>query len=273
MKLLFNDNLTNLSTTYNVSRGQYGFIMLRYAGTAQAAQDVLLSDLGNVILNHNGNDIINVDAELLSLLANIYGGAIEATHAVGGAFAYTIPVPVAAWFDSKNIFDVGENDKVYIKADFPSLTGAKVASGNIAIYAKPRKGIQSYFHKILSRSVVSGGSGIITDTINTSNISELYVKNPAALVSQVQITKDGNVFVDGDVASELAYSNWIHQLESSGTTLAVEFVESKDLREAVGQNLVYKYTFTGAGNLAQYYSAIEFSAQKQGESLQNSKRL
>lgn len=271
MKLLWNDNLGNLTTTYNVARGQYGLIMLRYTGVAAVGVTVTLANLGNVILNWNGDDKVNVDAELLSLLANVYGGVIESTSAAGGAFAFSVIIPTSAWFDPKNVYDISDKDKVYIKLDYPALTPAVIASGSVSIYAKPRKGIHSYFHKILSRAVVSGGAGVITDTINASNIIELYLKNPAALVSQIQIIKDNNVYVDGDAGSELAHSNWIHQLETGNTTLAVEFAESKDIREAISNTLSYKYTFTGAGNLPQYYSAIEFSAIKQAESFANAK--
>jgi hypothetical protein len=247
--------------------------MLRFTGVAQPTKTVTLADLGNVILNWNGDDKVNVDAELLSKVNNVYGGAIESVSNVGGAFAFSIMIPTAAWFDPKNIYDISDKDKAYIKLDYPAMLSSLIASGSVSIYAKPRKGIQSYFHKILSRAVVSGGAGVITDTINASNIIELYLKNPSSLVNQIQITKDNKVYVDGDAGSELAHSNWIHQLEASDTTLAIEFAESKDIREAISNTLSYKYTFTGAGNLAQYYSAIEFSALKQAESLANAKNM
>lgn len=269
MKLLWQDNLLNLSTNYNVAQGQYGLFLIRYSGTAAAAYTVLTSDLGNVILNWNGEDKINVDVDLLSQLANQYGGFIEATSNVGAAFAFTIIIPTGAWFDSKNIYDISGGDKVYFKLDFPLLTAAKIASGTVTIQAKPRAGVMSYIHKILSRSVVSGGAGIITDTIVTPNIIELYVKNPSALTSQIQYSKDGKLYVDGDTASQLAYSNWIHLLETVNTLLAVEFAEGKNIDEAISKTLSYKYTFTGVGNLAQYYSAIEYTPSKVSESLAN----
>lgn len=266
MKLLFRDSAMNSTTTYNVAREQYGSFLVRFAGTAAAGQTVAAADLGNVILNWNGGDVVNVDAEMLANAANLYGGAVEATSAQAGAFAFSFIIPCGAWNDPRNIYDVNDKDKVYIKLDFAALS-AKIASGTVSINAKPRTGIMSYFHKILSRSVVAGGAGTITDTINAANISELYVKNPAALVSTMQISKDGKTYVDNDAATELSYSNWIHQVESAGTFLGVEFIESGDLRQSLSKQLTYKYVFTGAGTLAQYYSSIEFSAQKQAESI------
>ncbi len=268
MKELWRDNLNTGSTNYNVSQGQYGSFLIRYEGDAGAGVTMALSNLGNVILNWNGNDIINVDVELLSLLSNIYGGAIEATSIAGGAFAFSIIIPCGAWFDTKNIYDVGRNDKVYFKLDYPAVP-ALIDTGSVTIYAKPRAGIHSYFHKILSRTVVSGGAGAVTDKIYDSNISNFYIKNPAALTSNIQIVRDNKVFVDGSPAAELAYSNWIHLLEASETTLAVEFCESQNVKESISSQLVYKFQFSAAGNLACYYSCLIFDSNKQNESLVN----
>lgn len=270
MKLIKTENLSNLQMNLNLARGQYGLFLIRFSGTNQAAKSVALSDLGNVILNWNGKDIVNVDVEVLTMMANIYGGFIEATNVVGGAFAFSFIIPTGAWFDTKNIYDVSDSDKVFFKLDYPNvLTNA--LSGSCTINALPQVGIMSYFHKILSRTVVSGGAGIITDTIVQSNIINLYIKDPATLTSDIQLIVDNEVKVDGSVSVELAYSNWIHLIESAGTFLCEDFAPSKDVREAISNILTYKYQFTGAGNLQQYYSAIEFSQLKQRQSLANAR--
>ncbi len=267
MKLLKQETLSNLQLNYNVSRGQYGLFIIRFTGINAAASVVALSDLGNVILNWNGEDIINVDFELLTQLANEYGGYIESTPgAVGTAFAYSCIIPTSAWFDPKNVYDVGLSDKAFFKLDFPNvLTNA--ASGSVSISGLPQKGIQSYFYKILSRTVVSGGAGIITDTIVQNNIINLFIKNPAALTDSIQILIDNDVKIDGSVPVELAYANWTHLVEAAGNFLAIEFAPSKDVREAISNMLTYKYNFIAAGNLQQYYAAIEFSQTKQEQSL------
>ena len=272
MKLLWQDNLTNLTTNYNLARGQYGLFLIRYSGTAQVGQTVTTTNCGNVILNWNGEDKINVDMDLLSQIANLYGGFIENSSAVGGAFAFSIVIPTGLWFDASNIYDIGDNDKVYFKLDFSAMTNALIASGTVAIYGKPRSGTMSYIHKILSKAVVSSGASTITDNIVTPNIATLYIKNPAALLSQIQINKDNKNYVDGDVASELAYSNWIHEVEATGTMLALEFVESHNIVEAISNTLNYKFTFTGVGTLSQYYSAVEFTPNKLQDSIKNAVR-
>ena len=267
MRLLWQDNLASLSTTFSLPRGQFGLFEIRYSGTAATGQTVTAANLGNVILNWNGSDIINVDAEVIGMQNNLYGGFAEADSATAGAFAFSIFIQTGLPFDHRNIYDIGDNDKVYFKLDFPALTPSVIASGTVAIYGKPRTGAMNYLTTILSRSVVAGGAGTITDTIVTPNIATLFVKNPAALVSDAQLIKNGRVYVDGLIAAELAYSNWVHEIEATGTFLAVEFAESHDVREAIGGGITYKYTFTGAGNLAQYYMGVIFTPRKQQESI------
>ena len=84
------------------------------------------------------------------------------------------------------------------------------------------------------------------------------MKNPAALISTVILSKDNITFVNNNINNELAFSNYIHQIESTGTFYACEFALSHNIAQASSRNLLYNYTFTGAGTLAQYYSSIEY---------------
>jgi len=257
MKQLNSTSLSNLQLTYNFSDGSYGLFLIRYTGVAAAGQTVALADLGNIIFNVKGQDKINVPASILSFLDDMYAGAIETVSAIGGAFAFSIIIPCGAWFDKSNVYNIKKSDEVYFNLTFPNMVAGLIASGTITLYGKPRNGQTNYIHKILSRNVVSGGASIVTESITDNNISEVYLVNPGALISDLQLTKDGKVIIDGAVGAELAYSNWIHSLETSGTTLAVEFAESGNVMEALGGGVNYKYTFTGAGTLEQYFSAIE----------------
>ena len=274
MKVLWSFGLSALTTTYNLSNGQYGLFEIRYAGTAAVGVTVTLANCGNVILNVKGSDIVNVDVDLLSQLADQYGGFIEASSAIGAAFAFSIFYKPGYWYDDNNIFDSSPGDQTYFKLDYPAMTNAVIANGNVTIYGKPRIGVQGYYHKILSHAVVSGGATTsLTDTIQEPNIIALYLKNPTALTSQMQLTKDNKIYADGDTVSELVYSNWIHRLESASTLLAFEFAESGNVQESRSNTLTYKYTTTGAGTLAQYYSAIMFSPEKLAQSANNAKVL
>jgi len=262
MNLLWSDNLGNLTTNYLVNPGSYGGFLIRYSGTAQTGQTVTTTNLGNIILNSGGDDKINVDVDMLQQANNLYGGFIESNSTAGGAFNFSVFIPTGAWFDPKNVYNLTKEMQTYFKCDFPAMTSTLISSGTIQISGILQQGVHSYWHKMFSYNVVSGGASILTNTIAKANIIELYLKNPAALISQMQLIKDNQTFVNGNVANELAYSNYIHEVESSSTFLAVEFAQSKDIRQAISRTLTYNYTFTGAGTLAQYYSAIEFVAGK-----------
>lgn len=270
--LLWQDNLASGSTNYNIAQGSYGDFLLRISGTAVAGQTVALSDLGNVRLNVNGDDKVNVDFGFLNLVANEYGGFIENDSAAGGAFNFSFIVPCHAWQDSLNVYHFGPNDKAYFNAVYASTLAAKVSVGTITIEATPKQGIQTYYHKLLNQNVNASGAGQISNTINQPNIIELYLKDPAALTTTMQFSKDGIEKVNSLTTAEVSYSNWIHLLESAVTFYAYEFAPSGNLNEANSQQLSYKYLFSGAGLLEQYYSAIEWSTAKQIESTQTLQR-
>jgi len=269
MRQLWAENLSALSTNYNIEPGKYEFILVRYAGVAQSGKTVALTDLGNIRLNNNSNDKINLDGEALSLMADNYGGYVEATSAAGGAFAFSIFLPAGYWFDPKNNFWFSKNEQGYMALQYGNFDATLIASGNVTIYGKPGVGVQSYWHKILSKQVVNsaGASGVITDIIPDKNIISVYLKDPASLIDNFTLIRDGQTVVQGAIGAELAYSNWIHQLESASTLYISEFVQNKNLVNALSNNFSYQYIFTGSGNLEQYYSSIEFTPDRQKASL------
>jgi hypothetical protein len=265
MKLLWSDNLKNAGTNFPIPSGTYGAFLIRYSGVPVGA--ISNTDLGNVILNRNGDDKINVDVDLISQIDNLYGGFIEDTLNAASDFEVSILIPCGNWNDKRHVYTFGANDKAFFKLDYPSLSPL-ITSGTVNIYGKEKAGIQSYWYKLLSKFVVSGGATAgLTDSILTPNICQLFLKNPAALVSNIQLIKDGKVFSDGDVSAELAYGNYQHEIESIGNMFAFEFCETGNVLESVNTQLTYKYTFTGAGTLQQYYSAIEFDAAQQAQSV------
>lgn len=272
MKLLHSVPAGNGSLTFFLPKGQYGMFFIEFDVTAATGVTLTRKDFGNIIFNWNGQDVVNVDAEILNLLNNVYGGTSEFTANAGAKHRLTVFMPAGLWFDSRNIYDIGDNDKVYFKLDFKELSdSAKVTSGSVNIYAKNRVGVMGYLHHITSRNVVASGASVIADSHPINNIANVYLKNPASLLSNVQIVKDGETIVDASPSTLIAYSDFIHQLESTNNTLAIDFTESKDVRESVGATLSYKYNFSGAGTLEQYFSFIEFTPVKAVQSQQKAR--
>jgi hypothetical protein len=258
MNLLFSQNLSQLSANYLITPSSYGGFLLRYYGVAAAGVTVALTDCGQVRLNINGDDKINVDVDFLNQADNLYGGYIEFASAIGGAFNVAVYIPTGAWFDPQNVYNLTKDMNSQFILDFPNMTAAVIASGNINISGILQPGTMTYYHKMLSYSVVSAGVSIITNTIAKDNIIELYLKDPSSLISNIQLNKNSITYVNGNILDELYLSNFQHNLESAVTLYACEFANSHNLSQATGNNLVFNYTFIGAGTLAQYYSQIEY---------------
>ncbi|MEM5880922.1 MAG: hypothetical protein QXW01_03775 [Candidatus Aenigmatarchaeota archaeon] len=259
MKQLFRAPAVQGSLSYQLEKGQFGLFLIRFEGTNATGQAVSLTDLGNVIVRWNGQDIVNVDFEFLNMVSGLYGGFTEFSSTTGGAFKASAFIPTGLWFDTTNIYDIGDEDKVEFVLNW---TTTKIASGSVYIFGKPRQGIMSYIHGIYKRTIVSGGSGDISDSIPVENITQFYIKNPTALINNIQVARDGKVIVDGAVGALQSYSDWIHLLEASSNLLAIEFVESKDIRDAVSTGITYKINTTGAGNVESYYSRLIPRADK-----------
>lgn len=269
MRLVQSVPLANGSLTFFLPKSQIGNIMIEYTPVAAAAVTLTRANYGNVILNWNGKDVVNVDAEVLNLLDNVYGGVATFTPVIAALSRMACFIPCGQWFDSYNVYDVGEKDQVSIKLDFPTLANpAFVASGSVNIYLKTKIGVMNYLHNIIARPVVVAGASTLADTYPVNNISQVYFKNPSAILTRAQIIKDGETIVDAPTQTLNEYSDWIHLLETTNTTIAIEFGESKDIRENLGAQIAYQYTFSGAGTLAQYFSFIEYTPNKAVESKQ-----
>lgn len=253
MKQLFRQSANVGSLAYQLEKGQWGLFAIRYEGTNLTGQAITLADLGNIVIRWNGTDIINLDFEALNYMSNLYGGVSEFSSTSGGQFKAVAFIPTGLWFDSTNVWDVDETDKVEFVLNWNT---SKIASGSVYIFGKPKRGVMSYLHGIKKRSVNSTGAGTQIDSIPVPNITTFYIKNPSVLLSKVQVARDGKVYVDGSVGIIQNYSDWIHLLETSNSFLAIEFVESKDIREALASSVSYIFEFTSSGILETYYSHL-----------------
>lgn len=254
MKLLYSVPFNNGSMTFFLPKGTYGQILLVYRGT-NGTTPKNRKDLGNVNFVWNGNSLINIDAELLSYLADNKAGYSTFESTANGPLNAFIVVPCGVFEDNKNVYLVDETVKAYIKLDFPNLASL---NGNVYLYGVERLGVHRYFYNIISRFVVSGGSGTLSDVQYITNARELYVKN-LNIIDSIQIQKDKQLVVDALTKDIKALSDFESELETSGNLVIINFNKSNDIREIVGNEIVYKYIFNQAGTLEQYFGYITFT--------------
>ena len=254
MRLIASIPVTNGAAEIPLESGSYGLFMIRYKGIALSGQTVARNDLGDVQLVQNGEYDINVDADFLNRASNLYGGYARFSSVTGGSYEAVVFIPAGLWWDAANVYFVGDNDRTSIRLRFTTLA-AKSSSGNVEVYTKFKWGAQRYKYRLLNRNVVSSGGGDVVDVIDVLGIANVFLKN-TSIVDQVQIQK-GRYLVDGNFQAILNYSDWIHELESTGDLIGVEFVESKDFREALIEGgVVAKYRFNASGTLEQYYGQV-----------------
>jgi len=254
MKLLYSVPFSNRSLTFFLPKGLYGAFAIVYRGT-NGTTPKNRKDLGNVNLVWNGTSIINVDAELLSLLADLKAGYSTFQSITESILNAMIYIPCGTYEDNKNAYLIDDTTKVYFKLDFPNLANI---NGNVYIYGIERLGVHNYFYNILSRFVVSGGAGTLSDVQYISNAREMFIKN-LSIINSIQIQKDKQLVLDALTPDVLALSDFENQVEASSSLAIINFNKSNDVREIVGNEIIYKYVFNTSGTLEQYFAFITFN--------------
>lgn len=249
MQLLYSSAFSAGSLTFFLPKGSWGGFQIAYRGTNNATPKTR-DDLGNVQLTWNGNPIINVDAELLSYIADLKGGFSTFTSTASSTLNAQLYIPAGQFGDNNNSYLITDSDKVYFKLDFPNLNNI---SGTVYIYGIKKQGVNNYLYCLTSRNVVATGSGTISDVHRLPNVSQIFLKNTTNL-SSVQIVRDGQTIVDGLKEDIQAFSDFYNQVEASNTVIEVPMNLSRDVREVISQEILFKYSFTGATTLEQYFA-------------------
>lgn len=249
MQLLYSAAFNSSSLTFFIPKGSWGGYVIAYRGTNNATPKNR-KDLGNVQLTWNGNPIVNVDAELLSFLGDLKGGFSTFTSVASSTLNAQLFIPAGQYGDNNNSYLITDSDKVYFKLDYSALNNI---SGNIYIYGLRKQGVNNYLYCLTSRNVVTSGAGTISDVHRLPNVSQIFLKNTGSLTT-IQIVRDGQTVVDGLKEDVQGFSDFYNQIEASNTIIEIPMNLSKDVREIVSQEILFKYTFTGATTLEQYFA-------------------
>lgn len=248
MQLLFSSAFSGGSLTFFLPKDSYGGFLIAYRGTNNATPKTR-ADLGNVQLTWNGNPIINVDTELLSYLTDLKGGFSTFTSVASGTLNAQVFVPCGQYGDTNNSYLITDSDKVYFKLDFSNLNNI---SGTVYIYGIKKQGVNNYLYCLTSRNVVASGSGTISDVHRLPNVSQIFLKTTTNMTS-LQIVRDNKTVIDALKEDAQAFSDFYNQVEASNSVIEIPMNLSKDIREVVSQEILFKYTFSGATTLQQYF--------------------
>jgi hypothetical protein len=245
--------------------GQYAGLVLIYNLTNAAGVTMTRDNLGTIALQWNGKDVIStIDVDFLNRIGDVYGGVSAFSSAIGAAAYAFVYIPFSEWFDPSNIYDIQPNDNVSIRCFFPDLSNIAIcASGNVTIYAIDKVGTMNYLHKMTTRNVAFSAAGTQTDSFAYANIAQVYLKDAVAnLLTRFILRKNGQTVVDGVVADLVAYSDWIHTLETTNAIIAIELAPSKNVAEAIGGEIEYTMEVSGLATVEQYFSYIQYTPEK-----------
>jgi len=262
MKYLKTENALNSQTMFYLSKGSYSSLVVQFSVVAAAATLLTKSDFGSLIININGKDIVNTDIEFLNRLNNIQGGYADFSSITAGDAKMFVSIPFSFNSEDKNILDIDETDRALIKLDFATLT-SKIVSGSVSVFGVLQTGVQNYIYNIMQRPLQVSGAGIVADSYLIENVSNMFLLDAsAALVSNVQISKDNDSLIDAPaevLKNETLYKN---RVESDEDFIKLDFVNSNDVREAVSKSVGFNYTFLMSGTLKQYFSFLTFDNAK-----------
>ncbi len=260
MRHLFSKNESDQTLEFHLPTGNYAGLVLGYTGTNDTGNTADRDDMGTVLLNINGMPIINCDAELLSFLNDLKGGFTTFASTISAAFSCFIFVPFGDFGDRNNSYLITKDMSAYIKLDYADLA-TQLASGTVVIYAVYRDGIQNYLYNIHQRNVVAGAAGWISDVHILDNIGTVLIKNYSN-VDDIQLIKDEELLFNLDTTAALALSNWNNQVESSVALIEMDLNTSRDANELLSKELQFRYNFSGADTLEQYFTYKTFTPKK-----------
>jgi len=260
MRHLYSKNVSDQSLEFHLPNGNYAGFVIGYEGTNDTGKTATRDNLGSILFNMDGHPIINCDAELLSYLNDMKGGFSTFDSTIAGAFNCFIYVPCGDFGDRNNSYLITKDQDVYFKLDFTALD-TELITGKVTIYGIYRDGIQNYIYNIHQRNVVAGGAGWISDFQTLENISTVLIKNYAN-IDDIQLMKDEELLFNLSTASALALSNFNNQVEVTSPLIEMDLNTSRDFTELLSKQLHFRYNFSGADTLEQYFTYKTFTPKK-----------
>lgn len=224
-------------------------IYIVISGTAGAA-DLALEDIGRVMLEKGGQEIINASGEFLFAHSELVSGHPEFTAQIGVS---TIGLYIPFRKNDRNVMTFVPQDNAILKIDHKSnLATALDTGGKVTIYADVDRGVQLYDMKYVqySYNMASGQEmpidiqqdnilmSLISDstpatlTLATSNISNI----------QTEIDEYNSRVAISDLKFLTAYQ---HELETTYVVAGVHFDADGDFTSRLSDQMKLNITTSG----------------------------
>lgn len=194
-------------------------------GTTTTDENVALDDIAdNVIVERNGQQIINVTARDLIQMVDEWKGTVEVTNPTAGDTRICLPIPF--WYPEKdpNVLRARSDEEIRVEIQFNQSTLSTRFGGNtpnfkLVSWRAPATQ-ERYTPRLLKSRLSFNGSGEQdSEELNVSGLARLFFRETATDViadQGLQIEWDGTVAVEnisGEVLNDQA--NQLNRVESS----------------------------------------------------------
>jgi len=213
--------------TYVGSGRHYQFNAIFTGDTTTSGNSVSLDSLGRVLVERNGQQIINVPAKTLVQMVDEQKGTVEVTNPAGGATRIVVPIPM--WYPERDPNVVrtrsDEEVRVEIQPDQAQLSTDFDNGGNLKLFSVRAPNTQEkYTPRILNSRLSFNGPGETdNEELNVAGLTRLFFRETSADViadGGLQVEWDGSVAVDRvtpEVLNDVA--NQLNRVESSPDAL------------------------------------------------------
>jgi len=259
MRLFKTQNLLDLSCFADIPRGTTKELVIRFAGVSAAGKTMTLAKLGRLRLNYLSTDTHNLSQSLLSRYNNLKMGVAEFSAAVGAAFSATLVVPFHAPWDDYNGQYFGEKE-AFIQLDFPALDAVEITSGTVSLHTVEAPSLAQYVLLLLQRNVQVGGAGTVSQELEMSNISSLYISEDAAVTNWL-VTADKSEKINASQAALKGYSNERNRVETAVDLIELDLNPFNEVKRLLNREVKVQANCTGAVNIDLVAESFAFSDQ------------
>jgi len=255
-EFIFSGDPTVGNTSKYIQKGRYVALYLVIYGTTDAGQTLTKEDVGRIRLTRHGREKQSETFDFYHDLSDLMGGYPTSTTPAAGASRIVAYIPFQH-IRMPNSMDVQDNQELKIFLNFDAATLATRFGANPSYFelwgltadAVPEK----YELEIYEKNMQPGGAGKLPVEINESNVIGLYYRDDGGIVSNVNLSRDGETAI-GDVPLEVLKdtTNMMMNLETSGNPLVfINFVPAGNRSNAISKNITGQIKFTGSGTLQQ----------------------
>lgn len=255
--------------TKPIPAGRYSAVHVTLTGETVAGETLSLDDIGQVVVNHSQKgQLVRADMGFLNSFTQIKGGF---PPTVSGEAESEERVVFRVPFGTKtfpNVQDVPDDNTLSIKFEFNNAMATRFGANAVNVRVDMIEELdvaQTYDLKLQSQNQQAQSSARTTDTISGKNLVALMVRDAGGVLSEVNLTVDGETVVDNTPIGVIRDETNIHnRVEASGQPWAEILVAENPVKESTeNSSSSLAMQFSGAGTVDLYKFNFDWLSREQ----------